>query len=282
MSTKTGFGTATKTYAVTGLFIYPVKGCAGYAVSSAALTARGFENDRLYLIVSPDGTFLTQREFPGLCLIRPALTDAGIAFKAPSHPKIDVPIPKDEALRPVRIWRDDCLAYDQGKEIAEWLSSYIGKPYGLVRMSDDHPRPVDRDYGRADDIVSFADGFPFLITNEASLEELNSRLETPVPMDRFRPNIVLAGDHSWEEDYWKLIHTQDAEIEIVKNCSRCVVTTVDQKTGERGKEPLKTLATYRTVDSNRVIFGQNGVPRKLGTLRVGEMASVILANMDNQ
>src|SRR5262249_37375154 len=100
MRTQTGFGTVTKTYAIKGLFCYPVKGCAGYAVSSAALTARGFENDRLYMIVSPDGTFITQREFPGLCLIRPTLTDTGISFEAPSHPKIDVPIQKNEGLRP--------------------------------------------------------------------------------------------------------------------------------------------------------------------------------------
>jgi uncharacterized protein YcbX len=274
MSTAVRPNTTTKTYAITGLYVYPVKGCAGFSVDSAVITARGFENDRLYLIVRPDGTFLTQREYPKLSLIVPTLKSDGLLFQAPSSPDIDVPFRTTAGLRSVKVWRDECQAYDQGEEIANWLTAFIGTECGLVRMSDDHNRIVDQAYGQPKDIVSFADGFPFLITNDASLMDLNDRLETPVPMDRFRPSIVVNADVAFEEDNWKAFRTDDTEIEIVKNCARCVVTTVNQKTAERGKEPLKTLSTFRTFDGNRVIFGQNAVPRKMGTLRLGEQARI--------
>jgi uncharacterized protein len=279
MSTALSPG-STKTYAIAGLYVYPVKGCAGYSVNSVALTARGFENDRLYMIVEPDGTFLTQRQIPSLCLIRPTLTDNGILLEAPSRPQIHVPFVKDAELRSVRVWKDQCLVHYQGKDIEDWLTSFLGRPCGLIRMSEDHPRPVDQRYAKPGDIVSFADGYPFLIANEASLDELNSRLENTIPMDRFRPSIVLRGDHPWEEDNWKSLATQDMAMEIVKTCARCVVTTVDQKTAERGKEPLTTLATYRTVGDKGVIFGQNAVPRRLGTIRIDEMVQIVFTNPD--
>jgi uncharacterized protein YcbX len=263
-------------YEITGLFIYPIKGCAGHRVDAAAMTERGFENDRLYMVVDPDGMFITQRQIPSLCLVSPSLINGGLRLQSPSQPQIDVPLRQGGDLKAVTIWRDTCIAVDQGQAAADWLSSFLGTECRLMRMSDEHPRQVHQDYGQPEDIVSFADGFPFLITNEASLDDLNSKLKEPVPMDRFRPSIVVRGASAFEEDNWVSLHSESTNVDIVKPCARCVVTTTDQKTAARGVEPLKTLATYRKVDGNQILFGQNAIPRRVGTMRVGEMAHITI------
>jgi uncharacterized protein YcbX len=184
---------------------------------------------------------------------------------------IDVPRLK-QAQASVQIWNDTCEAFDQGDEVAAWLTDFLGKPCRLFRKSDEHPRLCDQKYARPDDEVSFADAFPLMVINDASLRDLNTRLETAVPMNRFRPSLTIASSLPYEEDRWLSLTSNDVSMQVVKNCARSV--DVDQKTGQKGKEPLKTLSTYRTVEGSRVIFGQNLVPRRLGTLFVGDRISI--------
>jgi uncharacterized protein len=275
MALLAGSEKTTATLPVTGLFVYPVKGCAGQAVQMAVVTARGFIDDRLYMIVDDNGKFMTQRELPKMALIAPTVVLArGLIFEAPDMPKLEVPLNVSTQTQTVTIWRDTCQAFDQGEQISNWLSEYLGRPAHLVRLSDDHPRVVDQQFGDPEDHVSFADGYPYLIANEASLKDLNEKLPEAVPMDRFRPNVVLKGEIPWDEDNWTGVKGQYTSFKIVKDCSRCVVITVDQTTAKKGVEPLKTLASFRMKGDNRVIFGQNAVPRVYGSISIGEEVSI--------
>jgi uncharacterized protein YcbX len=159
------------------------------------------------------------------------------------------------------------------KSIQEWFFEALGKEVRLVLIDDKTSRPVDPEYALNGEEVSFADGFPYLITNQASLDDLNSRLDFPVPMERFRPNLVISGAQPYEEDNWDKIYAGSAVFKVVKPCGRCVVTTIDQDTAEKGSEPLKTLSTYRKIN-NKIIFGQNAVLVKSGSIVKGDEIKV--------
>ena len=256
---------------------YPVKSCAGHSVERAELDAYGIVGDRRWLIVDPDGEFLTQRDAPRLALLRPDLNEGGLTLSAPGVDTIDVPINTDGPTLDVRVWNDRCRGVDQGDDAAAWLSDYLGASHRLVKMTSDFERPVDADYAvSADDAVSYADGFPVLLANTGSLDELNRRLESPVPMDRFRPNIVVSGADPFEEGTWKTIRIGDVTFHVVKPCARCVVTTTDQATGERGTEPLTTLASFRRDENGKVYFGQNLIhSAKHGEIAVGDAVTIL-------
>jgi uncharacterized protein YcbX len=174
----------------------------------------------------------------------------------------------------VQVWKDVVDACDAGPEAARFLSAHLGMDARLVRMPDDTLRQVRLDYARPGDRVGFADAFPLLVIGEGSLEELNRRLETPLPMLRFRPNLVIAGTAPNEEDAWRRIRIGDTELDVLKPCDRCVVTTIDQTTGMAGKEPLRTLSTYRRWNG-KVYFGKYAVHRGRGTVRVGDEVTVL-------
>jgi len=263
--------------AVAAILRYPVKSCAGHAVERAELDVYGIVGDRRWLIVDPSGTFLTQRNAPELALVKPDLSDSVLTLSAPGMEPIAVSTHADGPIRDVQVWDDRCRGIDQGDEVADWLSDYLGSSYRLVKMSPDFERPVDADYAvSADDNVSYADGFPCLLTSESSLEELNRRTEHPVPIDRFRPNIVVSGAKPFEEDAWKVIRVGDVTFHVVKPCARCVVTTTDQSTAERGKEPLTTLATFRRDAEGKVYFGQNLIHApKRGEIAVSDSVTVL-------
>jgi uncharacterized protein YcbX len=180
-----------------------------------------------------------------------------------------LPLHVEGARRDVVVWKSTCAAISGGREAAEWASDYLGAPHDLVYMPDTTERAVNPDYGRAGDITSFADGYPILIAAQSSLDDLNARLESPLPMNRFRPNVVVGGTPAWEEDDWKAITIGAIPLRVVKPCDRCVVTTVDQASAERGVEPLRTLATFRAREG-KVYFGMNMIPDELGTMRVGD------------
>ncbi len=264
------------TITVSALYHYPVKSCAGLAATQLETTRRGFIHDREFMLVDSDGLFLSQREQPRLALIQPTISYDSLTLTAPAMPPLELLIQRAGARREAVVWRDACAVVDQGDVAAQWLSDYLQIECRLVRMADEFTRRVDPAYAqRADDQVSFADGYPFLLISEASLADLNSRLPDPLPMNRFRPNIVIAGCEPFAEDGWQQIRIGEMVFDVAKPCARCVITTVDQTTAETSKEPLKTLATYRAVNGGGVMFGQNLLHQKNGLLQVGETVSVI-------
>jgi len=259
---------------VSGLFIYPVKSCRGIALDFATVGDRGFVGDREWMVVDGDGRFLSQRTVPALARVEVALGGGWLRLHGPGLPFLDLPVVPDQgAPRPVSIWNDTCLAESAGPRAARWFSDLIGISCELVRMPETTVRPVSSKHRGAQHRVGFADGYPFLLLSEASLDSLNQRLDRPLPMDRFRPNIVVAGCAAHAEDGWARFRIGGVCFQAVKPCARCVVTTIDQRTGERGSEPLRTLAGYRLVDG-KVLFGQNLVHEGRGTIRLGDVVEI--------
>lgn len=260
-----------QTPTVTRLFVYPLKGAAGMALDAAELDALGFRWDRRWLMVDRAGRFLSQREHPRLALVRTSLEADRLVLEAPGVGRLEVPLEAvaRERMR-VEIWNDVVAASPVGPEADAWASALTGASTRLVRFPDDAVRPVNPRYATGPaDRVGFVDGYPLLLISEASLDELNRRLPAPVPMNRFRPSMVVGGTAPHAEDGWRRIRAGGVELHVVKPCARCVVTTTDQATGAVGKEPLRTLSRYRKVGSN-VLFGQNVIHAGRGTIRVGD------------
>ncbi|HEX3443553.1 MAG TPA: MOSC N-terminal beta barrel domain-containing protein [Chthoniobacterales bacterium] len=270
---------------ITGIFIYPVKSCAGYAVSNWEINRYGFRHDREFLVVDQQWNFLTQRAQPKLALVQTFPQRDLLRLRAPNLPEMTFPwfgSPEDhpiESKRSVTIWRDQVEVDDCGDEIAEWFSAHLRCKARLVRMGYQYrrlvgPEKVPGVHQEALGIreVSFADAYPFLIISEASLEDLNHRLPQPIAMNRFRPNIVVGGAlDPYAEDQWQSIGIGSLQFRNGAPCVRCIVTTTDQITLERGPEPLKTLATYRRNSDGGVNFGMNFFcESSTGTIRVGD------------
>jgi uncharacterized protein YcbX len=245
---------------ITALNVYPVKGCRGIALDSARVTPSGFEHDREWLIVRGDGRFMTQREEPRLALIGTAIGDGALRLQSDGSGSLEVPLQAEGAPVEVTCWRDRCAAFDVGDEAAQWLSDYLRQPARLVRFDPRRKRPADTGWTKGVEALNrFTDAFPWLLISQASLDDLNARLEQPLPMNRFRPNIVVDGLPAYGEDHVYEFVAGSVRLRPVKPCARCVVTTTNQLTGERdGEEPLRTLKQYRF---NRAVmgvaFGQN-------------------------
>ena len=262
---------------VSELYIYPIKSCRGIAVASAEVEARGFAGDRRYMLVDAKGRFLTQREHPRMALIDVQRGDDGWRVAAPGRPALRIPLQLREGTEcEVRIWRDTVQALLAPEEVNLWFAEVMGFACGLVYMGDHHHRPVSHEGAEFDDEVSFADSAPLLLISTGSLADLNARLARPVTMRHFRPNLVVDARAPFTEDGWVGIAAGSAVLAVSWPCSRCVLTTVDPGTGERdaGGEPLETLKTYRRVGP-RVMFGQNLVPRRPGTVRVGDAVRLL-------
>ncbi len=270
---------------VTGIFTYPIKSCGGLSHDSLHLIARGFAHDRQWMIVSDEdgeqGEFITQREFPRMSLIQPAINGDSLIITAPNAGSICVPLVQAKpADRDVVIWGDTCRAVDEGDLAAEWVSQFLGAKLRLVRIDDHFQRPVSMQYTDQPSQTGFSDGYPILLIGEESLADLNAHLQargkSTVPMNRFRPNIVIKGAAAFAEDTWKWINVGGIRMEVAKPCGRCVMTTVNQSTGIADlKEPLATIASYRTR-SGKAMFGQNVIHRALGTISVGAEVSVLI------
>ncbi|MFF3564830.1 MOSC domain-containing protein [Streptomyces sp. NPDC002574] len=268
---------------LSALHVYPVKSAGGVPLSRATVEPWGLAGDRRWMLVDAAGKFVTQREQPRLALARAeSLPHGGLLLHAPGQDPLVVDVPTPGATVPVTIWRDKVEAVTAGVAAAAWFGAYLGMEVTLVHLDDPaRRRPVDPDFGRPGETVSFADGFPLLLTTQASLDALNGLIaggdhahEGPVPMNRFRPNAVLTGTEAWAEDTWRRIRIGEVEFRVVKPCGRCVVTTTDQRTAERGKEPLRSLARHRRIGAG-LVFGQNVVPLGTGTLRVGDALSIM-------
>lgn len=253
---------------VSALYIYPVKSLKGISLPEVQVERRGFAWDRRWMITDLEGGFLTQREIPRMGRIETALDADGLVLTdADTFIRIPLVRPAPETRRVV-VWEDEVEAEDCGDAVANWLSERLGRACRLVFMPENSIRPIDPDFSVSEqDVVSFADGFPVLITNTASLEDLNARLDQPVSMLRFRPNLVIHSDQPFAEDQFRRLQIGNVPFVSVKPCARCVMTTIDPETGESGKEPLRTLASFRTLN-RKVMFGQNLIPLQEGTLRL--------------
>jgi uncharacterized protein YcbX len=294
---------------VSQINIFPIKSCRGTSLQSSAMTLRGFKFDRKWMVVNEEGNFLTQRQFPTMSQILPEinsqqrnagesteeveLSTAGAITKqtaelaasiepirmqltAPGMPAHILQSSPAGTVRKVVVWNDSCEATDEGDEVARWFSEYLKTNCRLVRFGEEFVRPVDSKYAKSqNDQVGFADGFPFLLISENSLQDLNEKMSQALPMNRFRPNIVVSGCEPYAEDNWKTLIIGGARLQIVKPCARCVITCTDQDTSKVGVEPLRTLSKFRN-DMNKILFGQNLVPEKLNAIKVGDLVEVVL------
>lgn len=254
---------------LSALYRYPVKSLAGHELSISNLDDFGLVDDRRWMVVDREGGFLTQRELPEMALVTTHMEGDSLVLQAPGMPPISVERQSGNAERiSVKVWNDRCEARLCGDAVQGWLSEFLRRPCRLVHMPDAEVRRVDPRYARPDDRTAFSDGFPLLLISQASLDDLNGRLEAPLPMIRFRPNLVVTGCPAYAEDGWSLIRIGTMTLRVVKPCARCKITTVDPYTAETGSEPLKTLAGYRR-QGNQVHFGQNLLHDGSGELAVG-------------
>lgn len=254
------------------IFIYPIKSLGGIRLNEAKVEERGFQFDRRWMLVDLQGIFLTQRTYSQMALLQVELGDTGLIVFDKKNPKEKLLIPynlNSGKEIEVEIWDDRVVATIVDPGLDTWFSEKLGLTCLLVIMPESTQRKVSPKYSVNDESVSFADGMPYLILGQESLDDLNSRLESQVPMDRFRPNIVFSGGQPYAEDSWKKIRIGAVEFQVVKPCARCVLTTIDQETGFQGKEPLKTLAGYRTI-GNKVYFAQNMVALESGIIKIGD------------
>jgi uncharacterized protein YcbX len=258
---------------LSSLHIYPIKGCRGHSVATTTIEPLGIVGDRRLMLVDASGRFVSQREEPLLATITPELNGMQLTVRVAGAKPLALDIDPAGALIDVTLWRDEFRAADQGERAAAWFADVLGTALRLVWFGPGSSRPIDPRYSPDPAAqTAFTDGYPVLAVTEASLADLNTRLVDPVPMARFRPNLVVQGGAAWSEDAWRVVTIGGVSFDAVKPCARCVVTTKDQQTGvgDSRQEPLRTLASFRTVPGLGVIFGQNLVPRVSGQLAVGD------------
>ncbi|MFD0794110.1 MOSC domain-containing protein [Mucilaginibacter litoreus] len=268
---------------VSQLIIYPIKSLGGIHLNNAKVTSRGLEHDRRWMLIDENHRFLSQREHAQLALYTVQLINEGlkVTFR-PDGSSIVVPFrPIKNDFIEVSIWDDTCHGQLVSNEIDAWFTAGTGINCRLVYMPDNIERPTDPRYTEKGTITSFSDAYPALLIGEESLNDLNKRLTDPVLMNRFRPNIVFSGGEPYAEDLMKHISINGMDMYGVKLCARCVLTTIDQETAEKGKDPLKTLATYRRK-GNKINFGQNLVLTGNGMLNVGDEITVISTHTEER
>jgi uncharacterized protein YcbX len=261
---------------------YPIKSCHRIDQGDAVVELWGLAGDRRWLVVEPDGTFVTQRAEPALARVRPGHRDGGgLVLRAPGRPDLDVPVPAGGgALLPVTVWRSTVDATPAGEAADDWLSALLDRKVRLVHLDDPTRRSPSPKYAQPHDRVSFADGYPLLLATAASLDAVNDWLagagDEPVPMTRFRPNVVVTGAPAWAEDDWlgRRIRIGGVTLRVVKPCSRCVMTTIDQESGERGRQPLRILGRHRRFEAG-LLFGVNLIPDGEGVIAVGDQVEVL-------
>ena len=268
---------------ISQLYIYPIKSLAGIAVDKARVTDRGFEHDRRWMLVDLNNRFISQREVHQMALIKVRVTDKGMLVNhTAKNSSFLIPfLPTTNEFADVTIWDDTCTGQFVSSEADEWFSNMLEISCRLVYMPDETARVTDPRYAPDDSITSFSDAYPFLIIGQASLDDLNSRLSEPLPMNRFRPNIVFTGGAPFQEDMMGTFSVGDIVFYGVKLCARCIMTTIDQETAIKYKEPLKTLARYR-FKNNKILFGQNLAHEGRGEISVGDTLRVLKLNHEER
>ena len=261
--------------------IYPIKSLGGISLRSSIVENRGLQFDRRWLLVDEKNKFLTQRDFPQMAAIGVEIWKSGLTVSS-GNKTLEIPVrPDTDETTNVKIWSSRCRAQIYSKKMNDWFSGVLQTDCRLVLMPEETRRKVNYFYAvHKEDTVSFADGYPFLLAGENSLADLNSRLDAPVPMNRFRPNFVVSGSDSFAEDGWKQIRIGATIFHVVKPCGRCVITTIEQSNGEKhGVEPLRTLASYRIPKRSikkKILFGQNLIAETVGeVISVGDKIEVI-------
>ncbi|MBV5260573.1 MOSC domain-containing protein [Synechococcus moorigangaii CMS01] len=261
---------------VAALWIYPVKSCGGISLETTDVLTQGFKGDRQWMIVDPDGKFVSQRQYPQLARVKPHIAEDNLTLTFDDFAPLKLAWEMTGSLKPVTIWRDQTQALDQGPEAAAWFSGVLQTPCRLVRQSPQYPRPINPKYALWDTQgVSFADGYPVLLTNIASLKLLEEKVGEAVPMDRFRPNLVVETAQPFAEDQWQTVKIQDLTFVTAKPCERCIVITTNQATGDRhsAQEPLRTLSTFRHT-AKGILFGINLMPTSFGKISVGDTVTI--------
>jgi uncharacterized protein len=256
---------------ISELYIYPIKSLAGIVKETVEITNTGFKHDRRWMLVDENNMFLSQRTHPQMALLQPIETEAGIVVAHKKNPLKSIKIPfynEGKATIMVSIWDDICEAIEVSAICSQWFSDMLQINCKLVYMPNETKRLVDKRYATNNEVTSFSDGYPILMIAQASLDNLNTKLIDAIPMNRFRANIVFTGGHAHIEDEMELFSINGLDFLGVKPCSRCVITTINQQNSEKGKEPLKTLATYRTKN-NKIYFGQNVLQQQNGFISLG-------------
>jgi len=247
----------------------------GISLDSARVTDRGFEHDRRWMLVDGDNKFISQRTFPHLALFHVSIQDGSLLVHyKPTGENIPVPFGHSAKTIDVKVWDDECRSFEVSKHLNEWFSRLLQMKCELVYMPHETKRSVDDQYAGGNDITGFSDGYPFMMIGQSSLDDLNSRLEIKLPINRFRPNIVFTGGVPFQEDNMDTFTINHIHFKGAERCSRCVVTTIDQELATKGKEPLKTLATYRSA-GNKIYFGKNLLYRGEGYIRLGDRIEVL-------
>lgn len=276
---------------VSQLCIYPVKSCQGIDLAQAQVKTNGFLGDREMMLVSGSGKFITQRQFPQLAKVQVEIIEQDIILKLEQEDLPDLtftPVTAGSSIE-VEIWRDRLQAIDQGDEVADWFHQLLNldadKICRLVKQSSEHSRTIEQKYPSEENIpIKFADNYPVMLTATASLAELNQRIaeihlsqRQGIPMNRFRPNIVVETDDPFIEDRWNMIQIGEVRFQVAKPCSRCIITTIDQKQGEKDslKEPLNALGTFRQLSELGVMFGVNLIPQNEGLIHQGDRLEVL-------
>ncbi len=259
---------------LSGLYRYPVKALRGKALPESRVELRGLAYDRRWMVVDERGKFLTQRQWPRLALVEVAIAPPTLQLQAPGMPALSLAqVPEGVEPITVEVWGDYCPALPMGSASQVWFSQYLGINCQLVYMPDNSLRPAG--HGSVGEVpVSFADGYPFLLISQGSLDDLNQRLADPIPMNRFRPNLVVKGCEPFAEDTWAEVQIGEVTFRCVKPCSRCIVTTTDQATAQRSPEPLRTLATYRH-HQGEILFGQNLIALNAGSIRLDAPVEIL-------
>ncbi len=263
------------------IHVYPLKAARAVDLQESLVEPWGLAGDRRWLLVDDTGRFVSQREEPAMARVVVRYRDGVMTVSAAGHPGICVPAPclngEAKMLR-VTVWSSTVMAAAAGKAADSWFSAFLGRAVRLVYLDDPTRRAVDREYGAVGDVVSFADGYPLLLTSAGSLDDLGRWLtedgDQPVPMNRFRPNVVVTGASPWAEDGWRRIRIGAVSFRVVKPCGRCVVTTIDQVTAEGGRQPLNMLGRRRRF-GQMLVFGQNMIPDAPGLIRVGDPVEIL-------
>ncbi|MEU6388426.1 MOSC N-terminal beta barrel domain-containing protein [Streptomyces sp. NPDC046939] len=267
---------------LSSIHVHPLKAVRGHAPREAAVEPWGLAGDRRWVLVDADRKIVTQRQHPRLALAAAEQLPGGVRLSAPGMEPLAVDVPEPDITATIQVWKDKVEAVPAAGRAHAWWSAYLGADTQMLHLDDPATRrPIDPEYARPGETVSFADGYPLLVTTLSSLDALNSLIaqgdhadEGPLPMNRFRPSVVVSGTAPWAEDDWTRIAIGEVTFRITKKCGRCVVTTTDQDTAERGKEPLRTLARHRRF-GDQLCFGTNVVPEVRGTVRVGDPVTVL-------
>ncbi len=254
---------------VVSIHIYPIKSLGGISLQSAKVLGRGLEHDRRWVLIDKKGMFQSQRTFPNMALFSISITQESLHVKALDDSVLSIPFKPEGEKRKVKIWDDVVEGVEVSPQISAWFSKRLGKEVCLVKMTEETNRLIDVRYASNAETVSFADGYPLLLANTASIDDLNKKLDSSVGIDRFRPNIVIQGETPFEEDEWGLLTIGAAQIEVVKKCARCVVVNIDPQTAVKGIEVLQSLSNYRKT-GNKVHFGVNALIHKEGIFSVGD------------